>query len=78
MLKTQALSVGPFPIIILYFLIHNARTDFLRSVKILGVTLDKDLSYKKHISMIEGDEDQRKQQRRSSNRWTGSRGRGQL
>ena len=47
--KTQALSVGPcayhyslFP--------NNARIEFLRSLKFLGVTLDKDLSYKEHLS----------------------------
>ena len=30
--------------------LNNARIEFLRSIKILGVTLDKDLSYKEHIS----------------------------
>ena len=47
--KTQALSVGPCA----YrysLLLNNARIEFLRSIKILGVTLDKDLSYKEHIS----------------------------
>ena len=30
--------------------LNNARIEFLRSINILGVTLDKDLSYKQHIS----------------------------
>ena len=47
--KTQALSVGPCPYHYSLFL-NNARIEFLRSIKILGVTLDKDLSYKEHIS----------------------------
>ena len=47
--KTQALSVGPCAYH--YSLIlNNARIEFLRSIKILGVTLDKDLSYREHIS----------------------------
>ena len=33
--------------IILLFL-NDARIEFLKSIKILGVTLDKDLSYKEH------------------------------
>jgi len=36
-------------IIILYFF-NNARIEFIQSIKTLGVTLDKDLSYKEHIS----------------------------
>ena len=47
--KTQALSVGPCAYRYSLFL-NNARIEFLRSIKILGVTLDKDLSYKEHIS----------------------------
>ena len=38
------------PIIILYFLIILESIEFLRCIKILRVTLDKDLSYKEHIS----------------------------
>ena len=45
--KTQALSVGPCDYSLF---LNNARMEFLQSIKILGVTLDKDLSYKKHIS----------------------------
>ena len=30
--------------------LNDATTEFLRSIKILGVTLDKDLSYREHIS----------------------------
>ena len=45
--KTQALSVRPCD----YSLFLNiARIEFLQSIKILGVTLDKDLYYKEHIS----------------------------
>ena len=47
--KTQPVSVGPSA----YdysLLLNNARIEFLRSIKILGVILDKDLSYKEHIS----------------------------
>ena len=47
--KTQALSVGPCAYHCSLFL-NNAQIEFLRSIKILGVTLDKDLSYKEHIS----------------------------
>ena len=47
--KTQPLSVGPCAYYYSLFL-NNARIEFLRSIKILGVTLDKDLSYKEHIS----------------------------
>ena len=47
--KTQALSVGPCDYHYPLFL-NNARIEFLRSIKILGVTLDKDLSNKEHIS----------------------------
>ena len=47
--KIQALSVGPCAYHYSLFL-NNARIEFLRSIKILGVTLDKDLSYKEHIS----------------------------
>ena len=47
--KTQALSVGPCAYQYSLFL-NNAQIEFLRSIKILGVTLDKDLSYKEHIS----------------------------
>ena len=47
--KTQALSVGPCAYHYSLFL-NNAKIEFLRSIKILGVTLDKDLSYKEHIS----------------------------
>ena len=47
--KTQALSVGPCDCHCSLFL-KNARIEFLQSIKILGVTLDKDLSYKEHIS----------------------------
>ena len=46
--KTQAVSVGPSA----YdysLLLNNSRIEFLRSIKILGVILDKDLSYKEHI-----------------------------
>ena len=45
--KTQALSVGPCDFSLF---LNNARIEFLQSIKILGVTLDKDLSYKEHIS----------------------------
>ena len=45
--KTQALSVGPCDYSLF---LNNARIEFLQSIKILGVTLDKDLSYKEHIS----------------------------
>ena len=47
--KTQVVSVGPCA----YdysLLLNNARIEFLRSIKILGVILDKELSYKEHIS----------------------------
>ena len=47
--KTQAFSVGPCAYHYSLFL-NNARIEFLRSIQILGVTLDKDLSYKEHIS----------------------------
>ena len=47
--KTQALSVGLCAYRYSLFL-NNARIEFLRSIKILGVTLDKNLSYKEHIS----------------------------
>ena len=47
--KTQALSVGPCAYRYSLFL-NNARIEFFPSIKILGVTLDKDLSYKEHIS----------------------------
>ena len=47
--KTQALSVGPCDYHHSLFL-NNARIEFLQSIKILGVTIDKDLSYKEHIS----------------------------
>ena len=47
--KTQALSVGPCACHYSLFL-SNARIEFLLSIKILGVTLDKDLSYKENIS----------------------------
>ena len=47
--NTQALSVGPCAYYYSLFL-NNARIEFLRSIKILGVTLDKDLSYEEHIS----------------------------
>ena len=46
--KTQSLSVGPCAYHHSLFL-NNARIEFLRSIKILGVTLDKDLSYKEHL-----------------------------
>ena len=46
---TIKLSVGPCAYHYSLFL-NNARTEFLRSIKNLGVTLDKDLSYKEHIS----------------------------
>ena len=45
--KIQALSVGPCDYSLF---LSNARIEFLQSIKILGVTLDKDLSYKEHIS----------------------------
>ena len=45
--KTQALSVGPCDYSLF---LNNARIELLKSIKILGVTLDKDLSYKEHIS----------------------------
>ena len=44
---TQALSVGPCDYSLF---LNNARIEFLQSIKILGVTIDKDLSYKEHIS----------------------------
>ena len=47
--QTQALSVEPCDYHHSLFL-NNARIGFLQSTKILGVTLDKDLSYKEHIS----------------------------
>ena len=47
--KTQPSSVGPCAYHYSLFL-NNARIEFLRSIKILGVTLDEDLSYKEHIS----------------------------
>ena len=47
--KTQASPVGPCDYLYSLFL-NNARIEFPRSIKILGVTLDKDLSYKEHIS----------------------------
>ena len=47
--KTQTLSVGSCAYHYSLFL-NNARIEFLRSIKILGVTLDKDLAYKEHIS----------------------------
>ena len=47
--QTQALSLGPCDYHHSLFL-NNARIEFLQSIKILGVTLDKDLSYKGHIS----------------------------
>ena len=45
--KTQALFVGPYDYDYSLFL-NDARIEFLKSIKILGVTLDKDLSYKEH------------------------------
>ena len=46
--KTQVLSVGPcdyeYSIIL-----NDAGIDFLKSITILGVTQEKDLSYKEHI-----------------------------
>ena len=47
--KTQALSLGPCDYHHSLFL-NNGRIEFLQSIKILGVTLDKDLFYKEHIS----------------------------
>ena len=47
--KTLALSVGPCDYDYSLFL-NDARIEFLKSIKILGVNLDKDLSYKEHIS----------------------------
>ena len=47
--NTQALSVGPRHYDRSLFL-NDARIEFLKSIKILGVNLDKDLSYKEHIS----------------------------
>ena len=47
--QTQALSVGPCDYHHSSFL-NNARIGFLQAIKILGVTLDKDLSNKEHIS----------------------------
>ena len=47
--KTQALSVGPCAYHYSLFL-NDARIEFIRSIKIFGVTLDKDISYKEHIS----------------------------
>ena len=47
--KTQALSVGPCACHYSLFL-SNARIEFFPSIKILGVTLDKDLSFKENIS----------------------------
>ena len=47
--QTQALSVGPCDYHHPLFL-NNARIGSLQSIKILGVNLDKDLSYKEHIS----------------------------
>ena len=47
--NTQALSVASCDYHYSLFL-KNARIEFLQSIKILGVTLDKDLSYKEHIS----------------------------
>ena len=34
----------------MFFILKNTRIEFLQSIKILGDTLDKDLSYKEHIS----------------------------
>ena len=47
--KTLALSVGPCDYDYSLFF-NDARIEFLKSIKILGVNLDKDLSYKEHIS----------------------------
>ena len=47
--KTQALSVGPCDYDYSLFL-NDTRIEFLKSIKILGVNIDKDLSYKEHIS----------------------------
>ena len=47
--KTQALFVGPCAYHYSLFL-NDVRIEFLRSIKILGVTLDKNLSFKEHIS----------------------------
>jgi len=47
--KTQALSVRPCASRAYSLFLNNARIEFLRSIKILGVTLDKYLSYKEHI-----------------------------
>ena len=44
-----ALSVGPCDYDYSLFL-NDARIEFLKSIKILGVNIDKDLSYKEHIS----------------------------
>ena len=41
--KTQTLSVGPCDYHCSLFL-NNSRMEFLQSIKILGLTLDKDLS----------------------------------
>lgn len=50
MLRLKRYLLDPVPIIILTSFAGNARIEFLRSIKFLGVTLDKDLSYKEHIS----------------------------
>ena len=47
--QTQALSVGPCYYHYSLFL-NNARIEFLQSIRILGINLDKDLSHKEHIS----------------------------
>ena len=47
--KTQALSVGPCDYHD-YLFLDNARIQFLHCIKILGFTLDKDLSYYEQIS----------------------------
>ena len=48
--KTQALSVGPCDYDYSVFL-NDAKIEFLISIKILGITLDKDVSYKEHMLM---------------------------
>ena len=47
---SNALSAGPCDYDDHSLFLNDARIESLKSIKILGVTLDKNLAYKEHIS----------------------------